>query len=78
MIETVKIPKVVLITIQKRLSKFIIKSDSHVPIQDITRDIKAFFKIFNIIEDILVRAKAVRNLKFTYCNRSTNSSYNKC
>lgn len=36
------------------------------------QDIKALFKIFNVIEDILGLSKAIRNLKFICCNRFSN------
>lgn len=33
---------------------------------------KAPTQIFNLVEDVKVLAKAVKKLKFVYCNRSVN------
>lgn len=53
-------------------TKIILESDSQIAIRAIMGAIKALNTITNIIEDILVLASAIRNIKFVYRNRHAN------
>lgn len=67
MIETLTTLVAVLIHIQKRWSNVIVESGSQITIQAIDDDSKALNQISNIIENIMVLAKEIRNIKFMYC-----------
>lgn len=58
------IQEAVLTAIQKCLCNVIIESDSQLEIRAIIGDVKALSQISNIIKDIRIVTKAVRNLKF--------------
>lgn len=72
--ETMTSSETVLDTIQKRLSDVITEGDSQIDIQVTMGDIKVSSQITDIVKDIRVIDKAVRNMKYVYCNRSVNKS----
>lgn len=64
--ETLAIREAVIAIILKQMSNVIIESDSLIAIQTIRWDIKPSTQILNLIEDIIVLIKAVKNVIFVY------------
>lgn len=73
LVETLAIREVAIVSIQEKFSNIIVGSDSHIAIQAIIAYIKAPGIILNIVVDIFVLVLVVRNIKFLYCNRQTNT-----
>lgn len=65
----IAVQETVLTAIQKWLSNVIIESNLRILIHAITGDIKAPSQISNIIGNIIILAKAIKNADFMYCNR---------
>lgn len=72
MTKTLAIREAIIAIIQKQLSKVIAESDSLIRIKAIGGDIYPPSQIMNVIEDIKIRAKVVKNIIFVYCSRSAN------
>lgn len=59
-------------SILKKLSNINIEGDSQISIQAIEGATKAPGIILNIVEDVVMLAATVRDIKFVYCNRYAN------
>lgn len=66
------IQEMVLVIIQKQISIVIIENDCLYAIQAIKEDIKAPSLILNLIEDITVLTKAVKNISFIVIDQLIN------